>query len=90
MKTSMVIKVFLFLPLVLFLDYILLVFVGCAGCIFGLGDKFYCGSYCIFGKLLLGLSLVFIIILLTPHLVELFKKIRNAPPQKKQKSMQSS
>lgn len=55
-----------------------------------LADKFYCGSYCTFGKVLFGLSLVYIIIILSPNLIELFKRIKNASPQKKQKSMQSS
>jgi len=59
MRTSLLIKVFLVLPLILFADYLLMALLGCSTCLFGLGDDFYCGPFCITGKIILILSMVF-------------------------------
>ncbi len=64
MKTRIFVKVFLVLPLIIFVDYVLMVLLGCASCLFGFGDSFYCGSYCLIGKGILLLSAVFFIYLL--------------------------
>ena len=71
MKTQIFLKVFLLLPFIIFIDYILMVVIGCATCLFGFGDSFYCGSYCLIGKGILLLSAVLFIYLLVSD----FKKI---------------
>jgi len=58
MRASTLIKVFLVLPLILFADYLLMALLGCSTCLFGFGDDFYCGPFCIAGKIILILSLV--------------------------------
>jgi hypothetical protein len=58
MKTQIFFKIFLVLPLIVFVDWMLMVAIGCASCLFGFGDSFYCGTYCIIGKAILLLSAV--------------------------------
>lgn len=83
MKASIVLKVFFVLPLILFVDYILMVLIGCTGCLFGLGNDFYCGPYCIIGKIILGLSMLFFGYLLYPEIPQLFKSNKNAKTKEK-------
>lgn len=59
MKTALLIKFALVLPLILLADYVIMVILGCASCLFSLGEGYYCGTYCIFGKLILLLSAIF-------------------------------
>lgn len=59
MKNQVYFKVFLILPLILFVDWMIMVVIGCASCLFGVGSNFYCGSYCLIGKGILLLSVVF-------------------------------
>jgi hypothetical protein len=77
MKSQIFLKVFLVLPLIVFVDWILMVLLGCASCLFGFGDSFYCGLYCLIGKGILLLSAVFFIIYL------LFPEIKKAINHKK-------
>jgi len=53
MKAALLVKFCLVLPVILLVDYLLMVALGCASCLFGLGDHYYCGSYCLIGKLIL-------------------------------------
>ena len=83
MKSSLSLKVFMVLPLIIFVDYVLLAVIGCTTCLFGLGDDFYCGPYCIFGKIILGLSLLFFGYLLYPEIVNFFKSLKNVTTTEK-------
>jgi len=77
MKASVNFKVFIVLPLLLFVDYVLMILIGCSTCIFGFGGDFYCGPYCLFGKIILGLSVLFFFFLLLPELKEFLSRIKN-------------
>jgi hypothetical protein len=90
MKASILIKVLFVLPFILFLDYILMIIVGCTGCLFGAGKAFFCGPFCILGKIILFLSLALYIYLFLPELNHLFKFIRNATTSKKPKNLRSA
>ena len=70
MKTSLMIKVFMVLPAILAADYILMVLLGCASCLFGFGDDYFCGPYCLAGKIILGLSAIFFSWLISPDIRE--------------------
>jgi hypothetical protein len=50
---------------------------GCATCLFGLGDEFYCGPFCLAGKIILVLSLVFFGYLIYPDIKGIFKTRKN-------------
>ena len=73
MKASVLIKVFFVLPLLLFVDYILMAILGCTTCLFGFGEEFYCGSFCLAGKIILVLSVIFFGYLIFPDIKSIFK-----------------
>jgi hypothetical protein len=58
LKTTIVLKIVIGLPLVIFMDYFLMAILGCTSCLLGFGDDYFCGSYCLLGKGLLVLSAV--------------------------------
>jgi hypothetical protein len=87
MKASIVIKIFFVLPLILFVDYILMAIIGCTTCLFGLGEDFYCGSFCIAGKIILALSVIFFGYLLYPDIKALFKSDKNGEAKQKQENL---
>jgi len=70
MKALSIYKLLLYLPAILFADYLLMILLGCSTCLFGFGEDFYCGTYCLTGKILIGLSLVFFGILVYREIVK--------------------
>ncbi|NMC38302.1 MAG: hypothetical protein GYA41_08275 [Bacteroidales bacterium] len=79
MKASLLLKVFLLLPLILLVDYILMALFGCTTCLFGLGDEFYCGPFCLVGKIILALSALFFGYLIYPNIKAFFYSKKNGP-----------
>lgn len=79
MKASLLLKVFLVLPLILLVDYILMALIGCTTCLFGLGDEFYCGPFCLAGKIILALSAIFFGYLIYPDIKAFFNSKKNGP-----------
>ena len=73
MKASLFIKIFLVFPLLLFVDYLIMAILGCTTCLFGLGNEFYCGPFCLAGKIVLALSAVFFIYLVYPDIKAIVK-----------------
>jgi len=73
MKASILLKVFVILPLILFVDYLLMALIGCTSCLFSLGEEFYCGPFCLAGKIILALSLVLFGYLIYPDIKAIFK-----------------
>ena len=73
MKASIFIKLFFVLPLILFVDYLLMAIIGCTTCLFGMGEGFYCGSFCLAGKIILALSAIFFGYLILPDIKAIFK-----------------
>jgi hypothetical protein len=59
MKKRLLLKLAIGLPLILLADYLLMAVLGCATCLLGFGDTWYCGPYCLIGKLILVLSMFF-------------------------------
>ncbi len=74
MKTKMVIKFCLILPVLLLADYIAMVMLGCASCLFGFGADYYCNTYCVIGKGILLLSAIIFGIIIYPDLMEMIKQ----------------
>ncbi len=54
-------KCLFLLPIVLFVDYLILVGFGTTSCFFGAKDQFYCNAYCPISLSLIGASLVFFV-----------------------------
>lgn len=81
MKASLFIKVFLILPLILFADYILMAILGCSTCLFGFGNEFYCGPFCLVGKIILALSAIFFGYLIFPDIKALIRPKKDGSSQ---------
>lgn len=80
MKASIFFKTFFILPLIIFVDYLLMAITGCTTCLFNLGEDFYCGSFCLAGKIILALSAIFFGYLIYPNLKAIFKSKKNHVP----------
>lgn len=87
MKTSLFIKIFFVLPLILFADYLLMAILGCSTCLFGLGEEFYCGAFCFAGKIILALSAVLFVYLIYPEINALFRIKNNVTTAENKKSL---
>lgn len=79
MKASLLMKILLVLPLILLVDYILMALIGCTTCLFGLGDEFYCGPFCLAGKIILALSALFFGYLIYPDIKAFVNSKKNVP-----------
>jgi len=77
MKASIFVKVFFILPLIIFVDYILMAILGCTTCLFGFGNDYYCGSFCLAGKIILALSAIFFGYIFFPDFKAIFKSKQN-------------
>ena len=71
MKTKLVIKLAVVLPLIIFVDYIVMSVLGCVSCFMGAGENYFCGTYCIIGKILALLSILFFLYLIFPEIKSL-------------------
>jgi len=68
MKTSIV-KMLLIIPVLFFLDWIIMIVFGCTSCFFGAGNVFYNSIYYYFGIALLVLTFLLIAyVILSPYL----------------------
>ena len=83
MKTSILVKLHFIFPIILIADYILMAIIGSTACLFGCGDSFYCGAYCIIGKIVLGLSALYFGYLIYPDIATLYKNHKNAATAEK-------
>jgi hypothetical protein len=72
MKVNLFFKLCFGLPVLLLADYLLMVLLGCASCLFGFGDSYFCGPYCIAGKVLLALSGILFLWYILPDIKKLF------------------
>jgi hypothetical protein len=73
MKPAIYLKIFIALPLLIFIDYLLMAILGCISCLFGFGDAYFCGPYCLLGKGILLLSAVLFCWYIFPNVKNLFR-----------------
>jgi len=83
MKDQLTIKVIVVFPVLVLLDYVLMILVGCTACQFGLGDDFYCGPYCLIGKIISGITAVLFFFLIFPNIKAPFKTPRDVSSTEK-------
>jgi hypothetical protein len=76
MKPTLILKLVIGLPLVIFVDYVLMAILGCVSCLLGFGDDYFCNSYCLMGKGLLLLSAVLYSWYLFPDIKKIFQSKR--------------
>jgi len=77
MKSRLFWKIMIILPLLMFLDYILMALLGCTSCLLGMGEDYYCGKYCLFGKIILLLSVILFFRIIFNDLRVFFKATEN-------------
>jgi energy-coupling factor transporter transmembrane protein EcfT len=73
MKSQLIIKVLFIFPVVVLIDYVFMILLGCTSCLLGLGNDFYCGPYCLIGKIIAGLTALLFFFLIFPNLKAIFK-----------------
>ena len=83
---SFLIKVLLVLPLLLLIDYIIMALLGCTTCLFGLGDDFYCGPFCLIGKNVLIYSNLLFGYLIYQDIMRLIKNNKHVTTPKIEKN----
>jgi len=64
MKTLLLIKYMFLVPLVLFIDYVVMAFLGCASCLVGTEKYFNCNVFYNTGKTILTVSALLFIYLI--------------------------
>lgn len=72
---DIVLKSAFLIPMILFVDYLIMAIVGCTSCLFGFTNNFYSCTYCIIGKILLVISAVVYVLLIIPDVKSIFKKV---------------
>jgi len=58
---DIVLKALIILPIIAFVDYVIMAVVGCASCALGSTSNFYQCAFCTIGKLVLGASILLFI-----------------------------
>ncbi|WP_298370070.1 hypothetical protein [uncultured Lutibacter sp.] len=72
-------KSLIILPVIAFVDYILMIVVGCTSCLFGLSNSFYQCTFCTIGKIVLISSILGFIIYLFSDIWRLYtSKLQNS------------
>lgn len=87
LKASFLIKLFLVLPLLIFADYVIMAILGCTTCLFGLGNEFFCGPFCIAGKIILVLTAVLFGYLIYPDIRGMIKAKENGKAAEEQEDI---
>ncbi len=59
-----------------FVDYLIMMIIGCTTCLFGFTENFYSCTYCIIGKSLIAISLVVFTIIISPDIKSLVKNLK--------------
>jgi hypothetical protein len=90
MKNRLFWKVIIVLPLLMFVDYLFMALLGCTTCLFGLEEDYYCGNYCLIGKIIILLSAIVFIRIIYPDLKGLFKPQENGKATEEKKSTYSA
>jgi hypothetical protein len=83
MKAQLVVKVFVIFPVLVLFDYVFMILLGCTSCLLGFGNDFYCGPYCLIGKIITGLTAVLFFFLIFPNIKAIFKTHGNAASTEK-------
>jgi len=81
---NIALKSLVFLPLLFFVDYLIMMIIGCTTCLFGFTNNFYNCTYCIIGKSLLALSLIVYILIILPDLKSLVRNLKLTQAFKRQ------
>lgn len=87
MKTQLIFKLLFLLPILLFIDYLVMIGLGCTTSLFGFGNEFYCGTYCLIGKMIIGVTTLLFLFLIFTDITATFKNHKNASSPEKLKDL---
>jgi len=80
---ALIVKILIVLPILVFVNYVLMAIVGCTASGFGCENSFYCGVYCVIGKLFLVLTVIFFFFFIFQDLKNIFNIQKNVPTSEK-------
>jgi len=69
-------KSFVFLPLLFFVDYLIMIIIGCTSSLFNFTDNFYNGTFCTIGKSVLVLSFIGYVLIIAPDLKSVIRNLK--------------
>lgn len=81
---NLIIKICLILPLACFTFYIVMAFVGCIASLLNCNSSFYCGPFCLIGKILGSVSVFLFFFSILPDIKALLNIPRYASTKKNQ------
>ena len=67
-------KSLVILPIIAFVDYLIMIIVGCAGSFLGFNSNFYECTFCTIGKVVLTVSLLVFFFVIASDIVSYIKK----------------
>lgn len=71
---DIVLKSLMLIPLLIFIDYVIMILVGCTSCLLGFTNDFYSCTYCIIGGIIIGISAITYGVFIFPDVKLLFRK----------------
>ena len=71
---NIALKSLLLIPAIFFVDYIIMIVIGCVTCYLGCATDFYDCTFCNIGKFVLAASLILFIVALIPDIKSLINK----------------
>lgn len=71
---NIILKSLVILPIIAFVDYIIMIVVGCTGSLFGLNNNFYECTFCTIGKIVFTVSVVGFLLVISFDIISHFKK----------------
>ena len=74
---NIALKSLFLIPAIFFVDYIIMIVIGCATCYLGCASGFYDCAFCNIGKFVLGASIILFIASLIPDIKSLINKPKN-------------
>jgi hypothetical protein len=70
---EIVLKVFVILPIIVFVDYFIMIVVGCISSCFGFNANFYECTFCTIGKVVMTISLMVFLYIVTLDFINHYK-----------------
>jgi hypothetical protein len=67
-------KALVMLPIIAFIDYLIMIVVGCSCSLFGFGSNFYECTFCTIGKIVMIVSLLAFLFVVSLDVISYFKQ----------------
>ncbi|SDW79293.1 hypothetical protein SAMN05444411_102185 [Lutibacter oricola] len=69
---DILLKSLVIIPVIAFVDYLIMILVGCTSCLFGFKDNFYECTFCTIGKIVLVASVLTFLVIIFKDTMSLF------------------